>query len=74
MGKRIEERTNKGFEIQYYNEQGDNKFVMACNDVTEVAEILAQRCWSSARGSGFNPTIWLDGKRWPERYGRDALN
>ena len=55
-------KENKGFEIQFYNEEGDHSYVVACNNTEEVALCLANWCW--ARLHGNCPTVWLDGNKW----------
>lgn len=60
--KVIDARLNKGFEVQFYNSQGDSIYAISCRDTDEVAHCLAQWCW--ARVNGNCPTVWLDGKKW----------
>lgn len=55
-------RENKGFEVQFYDYQGDSSYVVACKDTDEVARCLSQWCWSRIHGNC--PTVWLDGKQW----------
>ena len=68
-------RLNKGFEIQLYypkdngkytQNTGNEKEVVQCDNVKEVAQWFARNSWGSIYGDSnyANPTVWLDGKPW----------
>ena len=61
---RIEKRSNKGFEVQYYNDNGDNADVVRCDTVEELAQYLSRSLWGSIKGFKNNPSVWHNGKRW----------
>lgn len=52
-------RKDVGYEIQLYDNKGNNEVVYGCEDLTEVAECLISICNSRAKGNF--PTVWLDG-------------
>ena len=60
--RKLNVRENKGYEVQFYKPDGFASYVIACDDVTEVAMVLADFCWGSVKGS--YPTIWKDGEKW----------
>lgn len=55
-------REGIGYEIQFYNSNGDNSYVVSCRDTNEIAQCLADWCWT--RLHGMCPTVWLDGNKW----------
>lgn len=59
-----EKRENKGYEIQWYTDIGDNGFVTRCDTVEELAQCLARAMWGSIKAFKNNPTIWYNGKPW----------
>ena len=61
--KRINKREDKGFEVQFYNDNGDSAEVVQCDTVEELAQFLARCCWGMSFGTNL-PTVWKDGKKW----------
>ena len=53
------ERTGNGYEIQFYNRDGNNSKVVGCEDLEDIAKVLIQVCNGNAKGNF--PTIWKDG-------------
>ena len=64
MITRNSKRENKGFEVQWYKDNGDNGDAVQCDTVEELAQYLSRSLWGSVRGFENNPTIWHNGKRW----------
>lgn len=63
--KRIEKRENKGYEIQWYDDNGNNSHVTQCDNVGELAQVLAHSCWGCGMpGGSLSPTIWYNGTPW----------
>lgn len=65
--KAIEKRTNKGYEIQFYDNDGNNGMVMHCDTIEELAQYLARCCWGNNLADWKNrmlPTVWKDGEKW----------
>jgi len=60
--RNLKERTNEGYEVQWYNEQGNNSHVTQCDTAEELAAVLARACWGSIRFKQ-NPTVWYYGER-----------
>ena len=72
--ERREQRTNVGYEIQFYNGEGDNSYVIALDTAEDLAFYLSAMFWGAPRflGNFYNPTIYHDGKRfgdWSEIKG-----
>lgn len=61
--KRLRQREGKGFEVQWYDVNGDNDEVVQVDTVKELAQYLARCCWGTG-GFVRTPTIWKDGKHW----------
>ena len=61
--RRIDERQNKGYEVQWYDKDGNNADVMQIDTAEELAQYLARSCWSELAFKQ-NPTVWKDGKKW----------
>lgn len=64
MIKDLDKREGKGFEVQWYDDNGDNARVVQCDTVEELAQYLSRCMWGSVRGFKNNPTVWHNGKRW----------
>ena len=64
MIKKIKKRENKYYEIQWYNEDGDNVEVTQCETIEELAQYLARCMWGSLKGFKYNPSIWYNGNPW----------
>ena len=64
MLRDLDERENKGFEVQWYDDEGSASWVKQCDTVEELAQYLARSLWGSVRGFKNNPTIWYNGERW----------
>lgn len=74
--KTIPKRTGKGYEIQLYygkeggkytDKTGNEREVIACDNVGEVAQWFARSSWGSGLYEDNNiarPTVWLDEKPW----------
>ena len=58
----LEERTGQGYEVQWYNDKGDNSHVTQCDTVEELAAVLARACWGAIRFKQ-NPTVWYYGEK-----------
>lgn len=64
MIKDLDRKENKGFEVQWYDDNGDNARVVQCDTVEELAQYLSRCLWGSIKGFENNPSIWHNGKRW----------
>ena len=64
MIKELKERSNIGFEVQWYDDNGYNARVAQCDTVEELAQYLSCCLWGSVKGFKNNPTVWRNGKRW----------
>ena len=64
MIKELDRKENKGFEVQWYNDNGDNARVVRCDTVEELAQYLSRCLWGNIKGFENNPTVWHNGKRW----------
>lgn len=62
--KNLNKREGKGFEVQWYTDEGDKSWVKQCDTVEELAQYLSRCMWGSAKGFKNNPTVWHNGKRW----------
>lgn len=60
---RYRERQNKGYEVQWYDEYGNYSWVIACDNVGELAQHLARSCWGEMKFQN-NPTVYYDWKPW----------
>lgn len=71
----VEERENKGFEIELYHPKeygrytpntGNVSKVIQCDNVGEVARFFARNSWGSPFGDNnyANPTVWYNGQKW----------
>ena len=56
-------RTNTGFEVQWYDADGNNGHVVRMDTEEELAQYLARCCWGAPRFTQ-SPTIWKDGEKW----------
>lgn len=54
------ERKDKGYEVQFYDRQGNNSMVVGCETIEDVAKVLIETCNGNVRGNF--PTIWWDGR------------
>lgn len=78
--KEITKRMNKGYEIQLYYPKndpnyGNEKLVIQCDNVGEVAQWFARRSWGSGLygdSNEANPTVFYDGVPWC-RYEESAI-
>ena len=78
--KEIEKRMNQGYEVQlYYSKNdpnyGNEKLVIQCDNVGEVAQWFARRSWSSGLygdSNEANPTVFYNGVPWC-RYEESAI-
>lgn len=68
MLKKYYIRKDEGFEIQFYDKDGNASHVIYCSNGNEVALVLSNWCWT--RVSDCTPTIWLDG----QKYGNVPLD
>lgn len=59
MANKYEQRTGKGYEIQYYDHDGNYKFVVGAESLEEVAHILIRECNGNVKGNF--PTVWYNG-------------
>ena len=57
-------REEKGFEVQWYKDNGDNAHVVQVDTAEELAQYLARVLWGQTTGFKNNPTVWHNGKRW----------
>ena len=57
------ERKGEGYEVQWYNDEGDNDRVVRCNNVQALAQYLSRCMWGDVETTN-NPTIWYNGKPW----------
>lgn len=64
MIRSLSQRENKYFEVQWYNDQGDDSRVTQCETIEELAQYLSRILWGSINGFKNNPTVWHNGKRW----------
>lgn len=64
MIKDLDRKENKNFEVQWYDDNGDNSRVVQCDTVEELAQYLSRCLWGSIKGFENNPSIWHNGKRW----------
>lgn len=64
MIKDLDRKENKNFEVQWYDDNGDNARVVQCDTVEELAQYLSRCLWGSVKGFKNNPTVWHNGKRW----------
>ncbi len=64
MIRDLDIREDKGFEVQWYDDEGDNSRVVQCDTVEELAQYLARCLWGSVRGFKNNPGVFHNGKRW----------
>lgn len=64
MIRDLDERENKGFEVQWYDDNGNNSKVTQCDTVEELAQFLARCLWGSVKGFKNNPGVFHNGKRW----------
>ena len=64
MIKDLGKKENKNFEVQWYDDNGDNERVVQCDTVEEPAQYLSRCLWGSTKGFKNNPTVWHNGKRW----------
>lgn len=60
MAAWYKERKNNGYEIQFYDNNGNNKTVAGCENLEDVAKVLIRSCNGQVKGNF--PTVWLDGK------------
>ena len=60
--KRVAERTGEGFEVQWYNEDGNNGEVQQMDTIEELAQYLARVLWGAPRFK-HNPTIYYRGEK-----------
>lgn len=78
--KEIKQRENKGYEIQLYYPKndinyGNEKLVIQCDNVGEVAQWFARRSWGSGTWGDSNianPTVFYNGVPWC-RYEESAI-
>ena len=63
MIQRINERTNSGYEVQWYDKAGNNADVTRCDTVEELAQVLSRALWGTMRFDN-NPTIYRDGAKY----------
>lgn len=61
MTKRYDRRKNEGYEIQFYDDEGNYRLVVGCETIEDVAKVLIGVC--NGQAHGYMPTIYLDGKR-----------
>lgn len=64
MIRDLDKREDKNFEVQWYDDEGDNSRVVQCDTVEELAQYLARCLWGSVRGFKNNPGVFHNGKRW----------
>lgn len=64
MIKDLDRKENKNYEVQWYDDNGDNARVVRCDTVEELAQYLSRCLWGSVKGFKNNPTVWHNGKRW----------
>ena len=64
MIRDLDKREDKGFEVQWYDDKGDNSRVVQCDTVEELAQYLARCLWGSVKGFKNNPGVVHNGKRW----------
>ena len=64
MIKDLDRKENKNFEVQWYDDNGDNARVVQCDTVEELAQYLSRCLWGSIKGFENNPSVWHNGKRW----------
>lgn len=53
-------RKNEGYEIQFYNRDGNYERVVGCDTLEDVAKVLISFCNGNLKGN--YPTIWYNGK------------
>lgn len=78
--KNLEKRMNQGYEIQLYYPKndpnyGNEKLVIQCDNVGEVAQWFARRSWGSGLygdSNEANPTVFYNGVPWC-RYEDSAI-
>lgn len=78
--KEIEKRMNQGYEVQLYYPKndpnyGNEKLVIQCDNVGEVAQWFARRSWGSGLygdSNEANPTVFYNGVPWC-RYENSAI-
>ena len=61
-----EHRIGKDYEIQFYDNSGNNSRVVALKTAEDLGFYLSAMFWGSPRflGDFWNPTIYHDGKRY----------
>ena len=64
MIRDLDKREDKNFEIQWYDDDGNNSKVTQCDTVEELAQFLARCLWGSVKGFKNNPTVWHNGEKW----------
>lgn len=60
----FETMTETGFEVQWYDNNGERAKVTRCDTVEELAQYLSRCLWGSIKGFKNNPGIYHNGKRW----------
>ena len=60
--KAIDKRTNKGYEVQFYDNDGNNGMVMHCDTIEELAQYLARCCWGNNLADWKTETCRRSGK------------
>ena len=68
MTRLYNEMTDKGFEVKFYDRQGNTTMICGCDDIIDVANVLIETC-NGCTHSNF-PTIWLDGELIKTEVGR----
>lgn len=58
----LRERKGQGFEVQWYDDNGDNARVVQCDTAEELAQYLSRCLWGSIKGFKNNPSVWHNGK------------
>ena len=62
--RKLKNRTGKGFEIQFYDDEtGNNSFVIVVATAEELAQYLARCCWGHTLGKN-PPSVWKNGEKW----------
>jgi hypothetical protein len=52
---------NEGFEIKFYNNDGDLDYIVSCLTFEEVGLELTQWVWAMGTNKKYLPTVWKNG-------------
>lgn len=59
--RKLDVREDKNFEVQWYDDNGDNYYAVQLDTLEDLALYLARRCWGVMRFKN-NPTVYYNGK------------